>query len=222
MSDIRVCCFGDSFTNGFGDDAFMGWPARLSAHIQDKLLAPDLRLTLYNLGIRRDTSQDIAQRWRGEAGSRLPQECEGRLVFCFGINDVTDDATGAPRLAADEAVRHCQAILATAAGWKPTLLITPPPVDIAGQPRVPGRLAALVAHQRSLCAELRIPVIDLHRALLDHPDWYREMAQGDGVHPQGAGYARLAGLIQAWPHWATWLATGGLAGGPAGGRAGPG
>jgi lysophospholipase L1-like esterase len=206
MSDIRLCCIGDSFTAGFGDEAFMGWPARLSAHIQDRLLAPGLRLTLYNLGIRRDTSADIAARWRDEAARRLPDGCEGRLVFCFGINDVTDGADGAPRLAAEEALRHTRAILAAAAAWKPTLLLTPPPVALADQPRVPGRLAALVGHQVAICGELKIPVIDLHGALLDHPEWLREMALGDGVHPGGAGYARLAALIQAWPKWATWLA----------------
>jgi len=44
-------------------------------------------VTAYNLGIRRDTSADVAAPWGGEARLRLPHEYDCRLVFSFGVND---------------------------------------------------------------------------------------------------------------------------------------
>ncbi len=46
-------------------------------------------ITYYNLGIRRDTSTDIAKRWSQEVSLRLPKEYDGRVVFSFGLNDTT-------------------------------------------------------------------------------------------------------------------------------------
>jgi acyl-CoA thioesterase I len=85
----RLCFIGDSLTNGTGDDEALGWPGRIVA----KARAQGHDVTLYNLGIRRDTSADIASRWRAEVERRLPPmyRAEGRLAFCFGTNDCADD-----------------------------------------------------------------------------------------------------------------------------------
>lgn len=77
---MRLCFFGDSFVNGTGDDDCLGWVGRLCA--AERRVGRDL--TVYNLGVRRDTSDDILRRWRREAEARLPPGCGGRLVFSFG------------------------------------------------------------------------------------------------------------------------------------------
>src|SRR5262245_18350002 len=120
---MRICFFGDSFTAGVGDETGLGWVGRV-------LIAASRRgmdVTGYNLGVRRDTSLDIAARWRAEAGARLPDDQDGRLVFCFGANDcATENKTS--RVPPNRAVAVVRTILAEAAGWKPTLMIGPLPI----------------------------------------------------------------------------------------------
>ena len=64
---IRVCFFGDSFVNGTGDDACLGWVGRACAAGRRN----GMDLTCYNLGIRGDTSADVLRRWEHEARARL-------------------------------------------------------------------------------------------------------------------------------------------------------
>ena len=70
---VRPCFVGDSFINGTGDDTCLGWVGRVCAAMR----ASGRDLTLYNLGIRRDTSADIAVRWLDETSRRLPQGVDG-------------------------------------------------------------------------------------------------------------------------------------------------
>ncbi len=65
---MRICFIGDSFVNGTGDDEALGWTGRIVATAR----AEGRDVTHYNLGIRRDTSADIAERWRAEVERRLP------------------------------------------------------------------------------------------------------------------------------------------------------
>jgi len=89
MDDVRVCFVGDSFVAGVGDCEFLGWAGRLAAGTKG------VALTTYNLGVRRQTSSDIRARWRPECEARLPEDCDGRVVFSFGSNDTTVEG-GAP------------------------------------------------------------------------------------------------------------------------------
>ena len=84
---MRLCFFGDSFVAGAGDDAALGWPGRLTAWAR----RAGVDVTAYNLGVRRDTSSDIAARWGAEAVARLPADFERRLAFSFGANDCVLD-----------------------------------------------------------------------------------------------------------------------------------
>ena len=105
---IRVCFFGDSFVNGTGDDACLGWVGRACAAGREN----GADLTCYNLGIRGDSSADVLRRWEHEARARLPPEHDGRLVFSFGANDccLRDDASQV-RVPLDEALANARAIL---------------------------------------------------------------------------------------------------------------
>ncbi len=83
--NLRVACFGDSFVAGVGDPLGQGWVGRVVA----AAFAAGQPLTAYNLGVRRETSVDVATRWQREAQPRLPAGVERRVVVCVGANDTT-------------------------------------------------------------------------------------------------------------------------------------
>lgn len=118
---MRICFIGDSFVNGTGDDTCLGWVGRISAAARQR----GHDLTIYNLGVRRDTSSDILSRWQQEVGLRLPDNCDGRLVFSFGTNDCSLGDDGNIRLSHKRNVDNAGAILSRAKGWRPTLMIGP-------------------------------------------------------------------------------------------------
>jgi lysophospholipase L1-like esterase len=194
---MRICFFGDSHTNGTGDPTGLGWVGRVGASARRR----GHDLTVYNLGIRRDTSADIARRWPEEAALRLPAGIDGRLVFCFGGNDCIEEE-GAPRVPFESALAHARAILSAARARHPTLMLGPPPLPSGGaEPRV-GELSRAFA---ALAAELAVPFLDLHTPLAAIGLWRLELATGDGAHPGAAGYALIADLVEGWPAWRAWL-----------------
>ena len=194
---MRLCFIGDSFVNGTGDATGLGWVGRACAAARRR----GHDVTCYNLGIRRDTSSDVARRWYEESARRLPAEFDGRLVFSFGVNDCTRE-NGAPRVAQDVTLANARDILGSAKARHPTLMLGPPPVLLGDADE---RVAALSRALAPLCAELAIPYFDLHTPLAAIGLWRLELASGDGAHPGAAGYALIAELIEGWEAWRQWL-----------------
>jgi len=196
MRDTRVCCIGDSFVNGTGDDQCLGWVGRIAAAARQA----GADITLYNLGIRRDTSRDIAGRWQGEISRRLPSSIDGRLLFSFGVNDCVLEQ-GAPRVPMAESLANAEGILRSAAALWPVAMVGPPPIDDEG---VKQRSHVLDQAFAALCADLAVPYLSCWDYLVGHPVWRAEVAAGDGAHPNGAGYQILADYVAAWPVWRQW------------------
>ncbi|MBI1206927.1 MAG: GDSL family lipase [Azospirillum sp.] len=194
---MRLCFFGDSFVNGTGDPDCLGWVGRVCA--AERRRGHDL--TVYNLGIRRDTSADLARRWQDEAQRRLPLEQDGRLVFSFGANDcVIED--GRRRVGFEQTLRHAGTILTAASALAPTLMIGPPPL---AEGDADARIAPLSAALGGCCRQLGVPFLDPFPDLAASGAWRREAAAGDGAHPGQQGYAELAALVAAWPAWRAWF-----------------
>lgn len=193
--DLRVAVFGDSFVNGTGCPDGLGWVGRVTAAARHG----GCNLTTYNLGIRRDTSHDIAARWREETARRMPAGIDGRLVFSFGVNDCVAE-NGRPRVAFHETLAATEAMLAGAQLDRPVLMVGPPPM--AG---LDDRIARLSVALAALCDGHGIPYLDIHTPLAADPVWRAEAGSGDGAHPGAAGYARLAALVIAWPAWQDWV-----------------
>lgn len=194
---LRICFLGDSFVNGTGDVEGLGWAGRVCA--QARRRGHDV--TRYDLGIRGDTSADIAARWREETARRLPAEHDPRLVFSFGANDVMPDGE-ATRVAQAQTRANAQAILSAAARVGPVLMVGPPPVadDDAN-----ARIAGIDALLGDVCDRLSIPFLSVYPALEHDSVWRREAASGDGAHPGAAGYEKLAALVEEWPAWRAWV-----------------
>ena len=177
---MRICFIGDSFVHGTGDDACLGWVGRVCAALRQQ----GHDLTSYNLGIRRDTSADIRQRWQREAQLRLPPEHDGRLVFSFGANDCClDDAGLGVRVPHGESIANARDILAAAKAWLPTLMVGPLPV---GDRDVDTRVAALSAAFAPVCASIGVPYLEVFPVAAVSAAWVSEAAAGDGSHPTWA------------------------------------
>ncbi|MEB3358688.1 MAG: GDSL-type esterase/lipase family protein [Synechococcales bacterium] len=196
---MRICFVGDSFVNGTGDPECLGWAGRVCRTACQQ----GHDLTAYNLGVRRDTSDDIRARWRSEVDCRSSQGEDNRLVFAFGTNDTTAVA-GQLRVPPDRSVQNAEAILIQAQETHPVLMISPAPV--ANDALQNDRTLRLAARYQALCDRLTIPYLDVFTPLLNSPVWMTEAAQFDGAHPRAKGYQVYADLVEQWSAWRSWFA----------------
>jgi lysophospholipase L1-like esterase len=191
--DIRICFVGDSFVNGTCDRTFLGWTGRLCLNLAEQGLA----VTHYNLGIRGDTSADIAQRWELETTCRLKTGYNNRLVFSFGTNDTTIE-NGQRRVELTDSLRYTEQILSVAQQKYPVLMIGPPPILEAEQN---DRTKILSNRFGKLCTELNVHYLDIFTPLCQSVEWLTAVQDGDGDHPGAEGYIAIANLIQRWSAW---------------------
>lgn len=198
---MRICFFGDSFTNGTGDDTCLGWVGRVCAEQRQR----GVDLTAYNLGVRRDTSGDILRRWRVESEARLPAGYDRKLVFAFGNNDAaSNDRGNGGRLDSRETHANAVAILSEARLFAPTLVIGPLPVLETKEENL--RVATVSKCLSEVCADLTTPYLDL----MQRPHnfwtiWRAEAVRGDGVHPNAEGYRLIATAVSDWAEWRQWF-----------------
>ncbi len=187
---MRLLAFGDSFVAGAGDPDHQGWLGRA--------LAGRPEVTAYNLGVRGDTSADIARRWPAEAHARLTEVEACAIVFSFGRNDANAVEGGGSRLSPADSLKTAQLLLTQGARLAPVLMVGPPPAD---EPALAARLEALNEAFKTLCARQKVPYIDVLRPLAVSGSWLAEARAGDGAHPGAAGYQLMADLIAAHPAW---------------------
>ncbi len=193
--DIRACFFGDSFVAGVGDSSGLGWVGRVTATARSK----GHRLTSYNLGVRSETSIQVASRIPLEAPPRWSDAEDARLVVSFGVND-TSDVGGRLRASVEDGLR---AVRSAAQSISPErfLLVGPPAVADDQQNSL------IETRDRSLQSEtgvLGIRFVSTFRPTRDSRMWRHQVAVGDGFHPDADGYELLASIIE--PVLLDWLA----------------
>lgn len=194
-AETHILFFGDSHTVGVGDPSILGWVGRVVAASH----AAGKPLTAYNLGVRGQTSKDVLERWRDEAGVRL-SEIETRVVFAVGANDTTAGDDGV-RCDADESVETLTALLSQAAAiGLPTMVVGPAPV---GDERQMQRIAELSERFAKVCEEAGVPYVEVASILCGSEVWRREIAVSDEAHPASAGYEELARIVleSGWLGW---------------------
>ncbi len=195
-SDLRLCFVGDSFVAGVGDPLHLGWVGRVCARGERE----GIHCTAYNLGVRRDTSRLVRDRWERECAPRLVTGCDNRVVLSFGVNDTTVE-NGELRVTPRDSAEHLDHILrcANAKRWR-TLVVGPPPVT---DDEKNARTAHLAERLRAVCQAHATPYVDVFDALLASGVWVQEAVAGDGAHPAARGYDELAALV--YPAWAAWM-----------------
>ena len=190
--DIRICFVGDSFVNGTGDETALGWVGRVCA----LAYAHGFPITSYNLGIRRNTSADILERWENECSFRLPAGCDNRVVLSCGVNDsMLED--GALRVAPEQSRANVRAILRAASRY-PLLMVGPPPMPEDAQNEQISALSRAFADE---AAALGVPFIELFSPLVADAAYKQEVASNDGAHPRSSGYTKIANIIASSPNW---------------------
>ena len=102
------------------------------------------------------------------------------------------------RVPLERSIAVARGMLVSAAAWKPTLWIGPPPVDDSRQPFraapsvvyqfLSSRIGELSVAYAEVAASLDIPYFDLYRHLINDPAWPSMYEKNEGVHPIAAGY----------------------------------
>ena len=194
--DIRICFLGDSFTAGAGDDTALGFPGRLCSDLRAN---HGLDITCYNLGIRRDTSTNILNRWEREVNARLKrnEHFEGRLVFSFGTNDNVFE-NGERRVSTATTLANAKTILVRAKEMWPTAMLGPPWTSVED---IDERNGALSRRLERLCEEIDVPFLPLYESLKGNAVWAKEAEAGDGIHPNAGGYELISKAVAGWDAW---------------------
>lgn len=195
--EIRMCFVGESFVNGVGDPECLGWTGRICVDANKK----GHDITYYNLGVRRETSTELKQRCLREVSYRLPQQYDGRVIFCFGVNDTTIE-NGKTRIAIKNSLANTQEILIETKKLYPVLMLGPLPIADETQNQ---RIANLSQEFQQICNKLDIPYLDAFPTLINSDIWIGEVKNYDGAHPRAAGYTELAKIFQNWEAWLNWF-----------------
>ena len=211
MTALRICFVGDAILRGVDDAINLGWPERLGT----KARKEGHEVTLCNLAVRRQTTAEIAKRWRAECEARLAFDTPGALIFAFGVNDMACDSRVLFRASPARSEITARKIIEEAAAWKPVLWIGPAPVAerITAEAAAHGlepdyhnkRLRMLAPAYGAIAEDLGVPFLDLFAALAGEERWAQCLDAGDGVYPDADGYGLIAERIGQWPAWRSWL-----------------
>lgn len=173
----------------------LGWVGRVCADASSR----GHDVTAYNLGIRGQTSSDIASRWSAEALPRLSQQPYDQrgLVFSFGANDA------ARNIPCEQTKANTEAVLGQAKSVAPVLLIGPAP--IADNPATDTRITILSEMMADCATRHDIAFLPIFAALRQSQTWMSEAVSSDGAHPGAGGYSVLADLVRSWSAWQDWF-----------------
>lgn len=133
----------------------------------------------------------ICERLAREVAPRLAHAEEPRIVVSFGVNDTALE-NGAPRATREDSIRALRRIHA-ATGTTELMFVGPPAVHDDDHNE---RIAALSEALREESTHLGIPFVPCFEGTVDDVVWRRDIREGDGFHPDAAGYGQLATIIQ--------------------------
>lgn len=192
MRDLRMCFVGDSFVAGTGDPTGLGWTGRVAAETLQRGPEQGYQASVYHLGVRRETSLDIAARLVAETTARLDPAQDRRVVLSFGANDTTVQ-DGAIRVPQEQTLRAFGQMVAELHRRRTrVLLVGPPAAADDASCRRRDELSAALAREADALGITFLPTVGATTA---DPMWRQEILAGDGAHPGTEGYRRLADLV---------------------------
>ncbi len=179
--------FGDSVTLGVDDAPAGGWVARLAGKAAQKGLnvPPD---TFYNMGVRKNSSRSILERWESEYRARAMEGCPVTLVFCFGTVDMAAPHA-VPNVPIGESAANAREILVKAREFGDVLLVSAPPVKNEEHDQ---RIEALCTAYAAIAKSVGVPFVDIYHPLKE-TGYIDELA--DGIHPGPSGNEMIAELL---------------------------
>ncbi len=194
---IKIVCFGDSLTYGYGVLETDGFCHLLSENLKEKFM--QISFDVINSGINGHTTREALSRLQGSVLQRKPQI----VTILFGSNDsaLQEGNYRTPIEYEQNMVTIIERILSlsgthTFAGGKtiPILLTPPSMVDTDFYPYTTNdRLQAYGNIIKRLAETYHLPCIDLFSILqsIANPQTYADCFQYDGLHLSKKGYAFL-------------------------------
>ena len=197
VPDVRVCVLGDELVAGTGDARALGWVGRVAARTPRERC----RLTTFPLGVPREGTNGLVERWEAETSRRLSSvpAASGRLVLGLGIADLREGmSTARSRLNLANVLDAAEA-----RGWA-CMVVGPPPVLAEGPDAAHVHAARTLSQSfADVCSRRRVPYVDTAAALATHEDWFADLAADEPGLPGQAGYGLLAWLVlnAGWVRW---------------------
>lgn len=203
---LKIVALGDSLVYGFGDPDKGGWVEQLRRWW---MLPDSAGHVLYNLGVRGDRTQQVAQRLevefrhRGELRNRVPD----LIILSVGVNDSARLARPNGRNYTDFTVFESEiaSLLDMAQQLCPVLFVGMMPVD---ESKMPFLDCFYYNHSdqyrykeatRLACLKRRIPYLDIFEKWMERSEtWRLQRISEDGLHPNTLGYQTLLEDVIHW------------------------
>lgn len=200
-TEMKIVCFGDSLTYGYGVLEHIAYPYRLAKDLPEKY--PQYSWEIRNSGINGHTTREGLIRLRGSVLQHKPQ-----MVFIlFGSNDsALNEGQYRTPYEYEQNLRKILTEIFSLPTGSPfhdgtplVILMTPPSmVDTDFYPFTTNdRLELYGEIVKKLAQEYDLPLIDLfaaYQSIKNKAD-YEACFQYDGVHLSNAGYEILYNLI---------------------------
>lgn len=199
---IKIVCFGDSLTYGYGVFETDGFCYQLSENLKHKY--PQIPFDIINSGINGHTTREAVSRLQGSVLQRKPQI----VLILFGSNDsaLQEGNYRTPIEYEQNMVTIIESILSLstnhtfASGKVIPILLTPPSmVDTNFYPYTTNdRLQVYGDIIKKLAGIYHLPCIDLFailQSIANTPE-YEDYFQYDGLHLSKKGYAFLYPHLQ--------------------------
>lgn len=203
---LKIIALGDSLVYGFGDPEKGGWVEQLRRWW---MLPDSSGHVLYNLGVRGDRTQQVAQRLevefrhRGELRNRVPD----LIILSVGVNDTARLARPNGRNHTDFALFESEiaALLDQAQQLCPVLFVGMVPVDEAKMPFLDcfyfnhADQYRYKEATRIACNQRQIPYLDIFDQWMARGEaWRNKRLSEDGLHPNTLGYQSLLEDVIHW------------------------
>lgn len=199
----KLAVVGDSGVFGWGDAEEGGWCERLRRHWMGLPEGP----VLYNLGVRGDGLERVADRLhrevvaRGELRRQIPQG----ILLAVGLNDTArvGRPDGRPQLAPEAFLFGLRQLLRETRPLAPLFVIGLTPVLEEAMPFADVlwySLADVRVYEGLLeeaCMEADVPFLPVLEAFLEQTRWPQWLA-ADGLHGNSEGHRFLFERVRRW------------------------
>ncbi|AHJ30688.1 GDSL-type esterase/lipase family protein [Nodularia spumigena] len=203
---LKIIALGDSLVYGFGDPEKGGWVEQLRRWW---MLPDSSGHVLYNLGVRGDRTQQVAQRLevefrhRGELRNRLPD----MIILSVGVNDSARLTRPQGRNYTDFDLFESEisSLLEQAQQLCPVLFVGMIPVDEAKMPFLDcfyynhSDQYRYKEATKLACSQRQIPYLDIFDKWMARDEFWRlQRLSADGLHPNTLGYQTLLEDVINW------------------------